>query len=247
MAIADTPTRLTSERRFYCGMAIAMIVLVLIGFAPSFYFIGMVAYPRPNPSISPLVLLHGLAFSLWMLLFATQAGLVAANRRDLHMKLGMAGFAFAAALVPLMYVTAVNQVARATQSPFTDPLSWTSVPLFPIPAFIALVVLGWRRRRDPFAHKRLMLGASLLMMDPAIGRFPIAPPTFEGFAFLNLLSWLLFVPLFLHDRKQLGRIHWASALGAGLFAAALLARLAVMKTGVWAPIAAHLPGVGLNM
>ena len=55
--------RRNAERRFYTGMAIMMIVLVLIGFAPSFYFRGLVHYPRPNPVISPFVLFHGLVFS----------------------------------------------------------------------------------------------------------------------------------------------------------------------------------------
>ena len=73
---AGAKARWAPERRFYTGMAAAMIVLVLIGFGPSFYFRGYIAFPRPNPTITPPVLLHGIAFSLWMLLFAAQAGLV---------------------------------------------------------------------------------------------------------------------------------------------------------------------------
>jgi hypothetical protein len=231
-----------AERRFYSGMALAMIALVLLGFGPSFYFIGYLHFPRPNPVLNPLVILHGVVFSLWMALFAVQAGLVAANRRDLHRKLGVAGFALAVLMVPVMYATSIGQIARHNQPPFTDPLNWSAVPLFIIPAFIVLVWLGWRERRNPAAHKRLMLGAALLMMDPAIGRLPLAPPVLGGFAMLNLLSWLTFLPLILWDRKTLGTMHWATRLGAGLFAITLLARLAVLATGTWAPVAAVLPG-----
>lgn len=233
----------SAERRFYCGMAFAMIALTLIGFGPSFYFIGHMHFPRPNPSLNPLIIAHGLIFSLWMLLFATQAGLVAANRRDLHRTLGVAGFMLAILMVPVMYMVSVEQVARGTQPPMIDPLDWTAVPLFPIPAFIILVWQGWKQRRNGAAHKRLMLGAALLMMDPAIGRLPLAPPVLGGFAMLNLLSWAMFVPLMIWDRRTLGHLHWATKLGAGLFALSLLARLAVLATGSWAPIAAHLPGV----
>lgn len=53
--------RLSAERRFYSWMAVMMIVVVLIGFAPSFYLRGIVpSYPRPNPSLPPSVLLHGI-------------------------------------------------------------------------------------------------------------------------------------------------------------------------------------------
>ena len=237
-------SRLTGERKFYLGMALAMIALVLIGFGPSFYFKGVWSWPRPNPTLPPLVMLHGIVFSLWMRVFAAQAGLVAANRRDLHMRLGQAGFLFAAILIPLMYIIAIGQVERANQPPIFSPLSWTAVPLFPIPAFIVLLWLGWRYRRDAQAHKRLMLGAALLMMDPAIGRMPLAPPTLAGFAFANFLSWSLFVPLIVRDFRTRGGLHWATVTGAGLFAAALLLRVLVLAyPGLWEPVAGHLPGI----
>ncbi len=235
--------RRNAERRFYTSMAIAMIVVVLIGFAPSFYFRGLIHYPRPNPDLSPFVIFHGLVFSLWMLLFLAQTQLIAGGRRAMHMTLGGAGMVFAAALAPVMYLTAVGQVARANQPPDATPLGWTAIPLFPIPLFILLVWLGWRYRRDAQAHKRLMLGAALLMMDPAIGRFPLAPPTPLGHAALQLLTWAMFIPLLLWDRKTLGRLHWATKLGAFGFALVMTVRLIAVYSPAWAAFAAHLPGV----
>lgn len=164
-----------AERRFYSGAAIVMIVLVLIGFAPSFYFRGLVHYPRPNPEISVLVLLHGLMFSGWMLIFLMQARLIASGRRDLHMKLGLWSMMFAASLIPLMIATTIGQVARANQPPGYTPLGWMAVPAFGIPVYTAFLWAGWTKRRDPQAHKRYMLGAALLMMDPAIGRILLPP------------------------------------------------------------------------
>ena len=45
-------------------MALAMVVLVFLGFAPSFYLRGIVHVPRPNPKLPPSIMLHGLLFSL---------------------------------------------------------------------------------------------------------------------------------------------------------------------------------------
>ena len=88
--IAHSPDeRQTAERRFYSRMAIALIALAFLGFAPSFYLRGIVPpYPRPNPTLPLSVLLHGVLFTLWMLVLVAQTQLVAAGRRDLHMKLG---------------------------------------------------------------------------------------------------------------------------------------------------------------
>ena len=42
-------------------------------------------------------------------------------------------------MIPVMYLTAVWQVARANQPPFTDPLTWTIVPLAVIVPFAFMV------------------------------------------------------------------------------------------------------------
>jgi hypothetical protein len=243
MATLAGAARVTAERRFYSGMAILMVLIVFAGFAPSFYLRGLIPVPRPNPVLPPSVLLHGLLFTLWMLVFWAQTVLVAAGRRDLHMKLGLGGMALALAIVPLMYLVAVWQVPRASQPPITDPLNWTSVPLSVIPAYAALVWLGWRRRRDAQWHKRLMLGAALLMMDPAIGRLPLAPPTLGGFVAQSLLALVPYAAMFWWDRRSLGRVHPATWLAFGLAAAALAVRTLLLATGAWAPVAAHLPGI----
>ena len=237
--------RQSAERRFYSRMAIALVVLVFLGFAPSFYLRDIVPSPRPNPTLPPSVLLHGGVFTLWMALLIAQTQLVSAGRRDLHMKLGVAGMLVALAIVPVMYLTSVWQVQRANQPPFTDPLTWTIVPLAVIIPFAILVAQGWARRREGQWHKRLMLGAAILVVaGPSIGRLPIAPPTLGGFTVLLLLGLALYVPLFLWDRRTLGKVHPATWLGFGLLSFSVLLPLAVFWTGAdWASVAARLPGV----
>ncbi len=237
--------RLSAERRFYSWMAVMMIAVVLIGFAPSFYLRGIVpSYPRPNPSLSPFVIFHGLAFTLWLLVFWTQTALLAADRRDLHMRLGQFGMVLAVALIPIMYLVAVGQVARANQPPFTTALAWTAVPLAAIPSYALLIWLGWSRRREAQVHKRMMLSAALILVGgPAIGRFPIAPPTMIGHMVLQTIAILLFLPLLWWDRKSLGRIHWATKTGLALAIASAALPDLLMSIPAWDSVAASLPGV----
>ena len=85
------------------------------------------------------------------------------------MTLGKLGMLFAVAMIPVMYLTAVWQVARANQPPFTDALTWTIVPLATIIPFAILIWSGWDKRRIPAWHKRSMLCAAILIvMGPSI-------------------------------------------------------------------------------
>jgi hypothetical protein len=222
--VAASPIeRQSAERKFYSRMALFLVALVFLGFAPSFYLRGIVpSYPRPNPTLPPAVLLHGGIFTLWMTVL------------------------LAVTLIPIMYLTAVWQVARANQPPFTDPLTWTIVPLAVIVPFAIMIWQGWAHRRNAQWHKRAMLGAAILIVTgPSIGRLPIAPPTLIGFTLQFLLGLALFTPLFVWDRRTQGRIHPATWLSFAMLAISIFIPLAVFWTAAdWAAIAARLPGVG---
>ncbi|MEO8175078.1 MAG: hypothetical protein ABI626_00290 [Sphingomicrobium sp.] len=242
---ASPAERRSAERKFYSRMALVLVLVVLLGFAPSFYLRGVVpAYPRPNPTLPISVLVHGSLFTLWMLVFVAQTQLVSNGRTDLHMKLGKASMVLALAIIPMMYLIGVWQVARSNQPPFTDPLNWTAVPLAGIPAYGLMVWLGWKRRKQAQWHKRAMLAAAILVvMGPSVARLPIAPPTLGGFAFQLLVGLMLFVPLVIWDRRSLGHIHPATKLAIAVGVTSAFLPLLLITTNSWAPIARHLPGV----
>ena len=94
-----------AERAFFVGMALAMIITVFVGFAPSYYV------PRADAQqLTPLLHIHGAAATAWMLLFLTQTGLVAAHRVDIHRRLGLAGAAVA--IILAIFTTTVSIISR---------------------------------------------------------------------------------------------------------------------------------------
>ncbi len=87
-ATTNRPNKPFVERYFYSVATILLLVLTVVGFQ-LFYFHGK-AYPdRPlTPPIKALVITHGMAMSLWMLLAIIQPLLVAGGNRRAHMALG---------------------------------------------------------------------------------------------------------------------------------------------------------------
>jgi hypothetical protein len=245
--VASGSDRKASERKFYSRMALFLVFLVLLGFSPSFYLRGIVpSYPRPNPTLPPAVILHGTVFTIWMALIVAQTQLIAGRKHAVHMQLGKLGMLFAILMIPVMYLTAVWQVARANQPPFTDPLTWTIVPLSVIIPFAILVWNGWQHRRDVQFHKRMMLSAAILVvMGPSIGRLPMGPPILPVMTVQLLLGLALFIPLFIWDRRTLGHTHPATRFAFAVAAITVAVPLAVFWFNLpWAKVAAHLPGVG---
>jgi hypothetical protein len=230
-----------AERRFYGRMAIAILIAIFIGFAPSFYLFQLVSYPRPNPPLTALTVTHGLALTGWLAIFFTQVRLVAAGRRDIHRQLGMWGMALGAAILPITYLTAMHAIARGTHPPIIDAANWSAVPLLALPPMALLLWMGWRSRMDPQAHKRFMLVFTLCMIEPGIGRWPIFPPFMAGHVASNILAFAFIVPLILWDRKTIGALHWATKVGIAAFAFGCFARFIVWPLGFWPDVVGALP------
>jgi len=240
--MATAAQTIDAERRFYGRMALAIIIAIFIGFAPSFYLMQMVSYPRPNPPLTVMTMLHGLVATGWLAIFYTQVRLVAAKRRDVHRQLGVWGMALGAAVIPVAYLTAMQAIPRGLHPPIIDAESWSAVPLLAVPAMALLLWMGWRHRLDPQAHKRFMLVFTICMVEPGLGRWPIFPPTMAGHVISNLLAFAFIIPLVMWDRKTIGSLHWATKVAMGALAFGCFARYIVWGLGIWPAVVRVLPG-----
>jgi len=205
------PANPASDRIFFSAMIVALWATVLFGFAKTYFLAGMVRAPLPNA----LIHIHGAAFTLWMVLLVVQEAFVAGRKIKWHMQLGLVGFGLAVAMVVLGLLAAVNQLHRASGPPGLDAKTFFIIPLSAIFLFAVLVYFAWRARRRAAAHKRLILIATIALMDAAVGRWPIhflqANPKAQD---LVLLAFLLAVMLYdlISQRKVLRSTIWASLL-----------------------------------
>src|SRR5215470_2562761 len=96
------------DHYFFSGMALLMLGTVFEGFARTYYLAGV--FHAPLPSL--IIHIHGAAFTCWILLLVTQTSLIAADRTDIHRKLGLAGFCLAALMVVLGVMAGTDNLLR---------------------------------------------------------------------------------------------------------------------------------------
>jgi hypothetical protein len=195
------------DRQFYLAMAIVLSVLVFAGFTPSFYARDWSSDAAP---LALPVLLHGLAGTLFVLVFAVQSWLIAVRRLPWHRNLGVVGALLAAVFVGSgIAVTANLEQGHVGES--TRVLAahlWTNVA--PLTAFALLIAAGVWQRFVPPRHKRLMLLAAVVLLPPATGRL-FGP---HDLAWLNLPVYVCAAAAnSVYDVITRGRPHAISLLG----------------------------------
>jgi len=158
------------DHYFFSSVAALMLAAVVLGFGPSYYFAGVFKAPLP----STIIHVHGAVFSCWMLLLIAQTSLASMGRVDLHKRLGIAGFVLAPLMLILGVWAATDSLVRAPHIPGRDPLAFYAIPLISVITFAALIAFALRQRRNPQAHKRIILVANLALLTAAIARFPFA-------------------------------------------------------------------------
>lgn len=153
--------------RFYLLIALALVVFVVVGFAPSYYLRILTA----PPPLTTLLHVHAVVFTVWMALFLAQVALVAAHRVELHRKLGVASAIFCGIVVTVgvlsVFQTAIsNHVSPSGLAPPQfSIIGFTSIGLFAV--FIAL---GIAYRRRPGLHRRFMILGFIASISPASAR-----------------------------------------------------------------------------
>jgi len=228
---AARPAR--ADSIFFPGMALALAAVVFTGFAPSWFLRGYIRPSIPLEPLSPLIMVHGTAFTLWVALFIAQTSLVAANRRDIHRKLGWWGAGLAIAMLILGWTAALNSLRHGfTPLPSISPAAFFAVPAISLAVFAPLVLLGVLNRKRPAAHKRYMLMSTISLLLPAVARIFLPthiPPLLAGFAVADIFVLAMLV----YDFVQLGKVHRATWVGTAILIASEPGRIMLSQTQWW--------------
>lgn len=228
---------------FYLCTTLAMAFFVFAGFGMTYFFPLLDGSFPPAP---PVVHLHGLVFSTWMILLVVQAVLINVRKVALHRSLGTYGIAhatavlFTGALITLLGIQGANDTYLDPS--FLDAMYLSFAALL---GFGLLFTLSLRNTRRPEVHRRLMLFAILPLMPPGVNRFYMLP--FE-------LDYIPVVPLYLtldafalailaHEWHSTGRIGRYSAIGAGWILLQTLLHVPVASSDVFLEFCRYVAGL----
>jgi hypothetical protein len=227
--ISPADLRSPAERRIYTWGALAAILVVLAGFARSYYLKGAFG----TPDLSTFKHVHGLVMTAWFTLFLVQVRLVAAGRTDVHRKLGVAGVVLAL-LVVYVGTTLGIASARAGAAPAgIPPLVFLVLPFGEMLAFGVLVATAVALRKRSAFHKRLMLLASLAILTPAMARLPFDFVQAGGPLVFFALTDLVIIACIVFDTVKNRRLHPAFAAGFAFIVVVQFGRLALSQTAAW--------------
>jgi hypothetical protein len=230
------PVNRTAERIFFSSMAILLCVVVFIGFSATYFRAGMFRAPLP----SPILHVHGAVFTLWMILFVVQTALISARRVAWHRSLGTIAFCLPPVMILLGVIAAIDALGRKVSIGPLDPAVSSAIPLIGIVAFTIVIFASWRARRNPAAHKRLILLATIGLTEAAFGRFPWSrmglPPAAGAVTGIGILLLLVIA----YDLVSLHRIHRATLWAAPLIFVVSAFAVPIGMTTVWHSFAAFL-------
>jgi hypothetical protein len=170
-----------AERFFYSATGTVYLLVMLLGFH-AFYTHGTgVAGRVISPLIFAVVLVHGLAITSWYVLFLTQAVLIAAKNRRLHMKLGWTVTGLGPLIVCMGTAVAIRSVQLAPPSFLFFGMVYSRfllVMLTEVGLFALFVTAGVLARKKPRIHRPMMTLAGLALLPGATGRIPVLDQIF---------------------------------------------------------------------
>jgi len=228
------------DRQFYTGMAIAAAVVVFVGFAPTYFLRGS----YQTTSLPTYLQVHGFLFTTWIGLFIAQTSLVAVRRTNVHRRLGWAMAALAVVMVVVGTTAGIWSMRRQVDAGFVkEAQAFLTTPLFSMMAFAGFVATAIVRRRDSQIHKRLMLLATISILDAAVARLPLE--------FLRASSWnylpttdVFLLTAILYDVVSRRTVHAAYVWGGLVLIIEQALRIPVGETAAWQALAGAIIGGG---
>ena len=193
-------------------------------------------FRHENPPAPAVLYVHAVVFTGWMFLLTAQVQLVLRDRVPWHRKLGWFLAGWACLMAILGPWAGIASEAAVLNTRFSDP-AFFSVNIVDITAFVILLAWGVALRKNPAAHRRMMILATISLADPGFSRasfylVPIQPHSAIAWFFLTFYGNVLLVALMAGWDLWRGRLVRSFVLGAaGLLASEAVATVLYF----WAP------------
>lgn len=243
-ALDQNATRASTRSGYFFWMSALLLAFLLVGFSPTLYLREFF----PVDPIPVHLYVHGAVLTSWFVWLVLQTSLVRQGNTAMHRRMGVIGAVIGAAAVVAGPLATLGVVARLRAAGLDWDTDMSAVPFLgvegvPMLSFAAQVVWGnfvtiavfagmlataVLLRRNPPAHKRLMLLGSIIMVAPAlarISRWPIIGG--EDTPFIPGMLLALVLSVVVHDLVTMRRLHRATWIGVGAIVIGAIAQQAI--------------------
>lgn len=219
---------------FFFHLSLAFLAIALIGFSTTFF----IPLARGTFTAPPVVHLHGALLFGWLAFFTAQAVFIRNRNQRVHRRLGWLGLALSIAIV----VSGIAVGLFATRRDMAGTTETWPVGNFvniviEMALFGALVAAAVLTRRNPEAHKRLLVLATISALGPAWFRFrhfmPYVPNPVVTF---SLIADAVLLVAIARDWLTLKRVHPVYLWAGGAMFAIHCVELACVDTPAWAAV-----------
>lgn len=234
------------DSRFWLVFLVTSWIAIAMGFGGPIRlrFSGHADYPAPW-----ILIIHVWAYFGWMTLLTLQAFLVGSGRTSVHRKLGIIGVVLA------FFVTFSGLFAEVFSQRFYAPSDPENIRFFVVPVYASVVFGGFiipafLQRRNPAAHKRLILLATSAVVAGPYARwwgarifaltgdnvFGTIARYYTGMALILLCAMT-------YDLVTRGKVHKVYRYGVPIVLALQLVLGLVWHSDWWPPLGRELLGL----
>lgn len=161
----DTASWSVAEDRIPSAVWLGILWIgIIAGFG-----VDIPSFTREQPAARPVVYVHGAVFVIWLLLVTMQVLLVVRNQARWHRRLGWWVASWALLMVALGPWAAFSSQGARYHTAQSDP-AFLSVQLLGVAAFVVLLAWGLRLRKNPAAHRRMMILATVALCNAGFAR-----------------------------------------------------------------------------
>jgi hypothetical protein len=234
-----------ARRLFYFWLSLVCAAVAVLGFMPT-YWMQLPARTFVGP---PLIHIHGLLSTAWVLFLVSQTWLVAEGKTRRHRDWGLAGVALASAVVIFGYATAIVSLKeRLARGEGDAARAFLSTPLTAVTLFAVFTAAAIACTHRPEWHKRLMIAGTVSLVNAAAARFAflivvgrqpgmrpgLLPPPPEAMpTVVGLLLQLIVVAGMIHDKRFRSSVHPAWTVSFVGTVVLLLVRIPLSHTSGW--------------
>ena len=169
-APASARTRLRKSP-FFTILGLIMLALAIGGFWPQYFSAFTGRTPQATTQFW-LIHLHAALFTIWLLLYISQATMIMTGNARVHLKMGpwLAAYGFVTAAVGVYAAALLAHRLGVRENDFEAAAKFVFFPVIDMVYFAGFLAAAVAYRKRPYLHKRAMFLATFSIAVVGLGR-----------------------------------------------------------------------------